>query len=354
MVFRFSATITFLIYCALSAKILQITDIHLDVDYSVRGDSKEMCHEKSMKITANLGRFGDYMCDSPDVCNFRIIFDLNEKNLLEHLMANASKIIANPDLLLLSGDFVPHIEEYDFNYVRNALEIITNYTMKYYPNTTIIPLLGNHDAVPPNALPDHDGTIYEIAYSLWKQWIGEENAMCRYLICVQETFLKGGYYKYEWNDKAIIAVLNTNLYYRFNPAIKNFKNKTDPAGQFAFLNHILMSAEKAKKKVHIVAHIAPGVFEKSPYISWMEPEYNQHLIDITIKFANTIGWMLFGHHHSDTFHIVTDFEGKPVQIYLMAPSVTPWFSSLPGAGSINPSFRVYIMDDGTQQLIDAV
>uniref|UniRef100_A0A914YSC3 Sphingomyelin phosphodiesterase C-terminal domain-containing protein n=1 Tax=Panagrolaimus superbus TaxID=310955 RepID=A0A914YSC3_9BILA len=50
--------------------------------------------------------------------------------------------------------------------------------------------------------------------------------------------------------------------------------------------------------------------------------------------------MLFGHHHTDTFHILKDDQGNPVQVMLMAPSVTPWFSDLPGAGSNNPAFRV--------------
>ncbi|VDN26115.1 unnamed protein product [Gongylonema pulchrum] len=69
------------------------------------------------------------------------------------------------------------------------------------------------------------------------------------------------------------------------------------------------------------------VFERTPGFTWMVPEYNQRFIDITVKYARTIGWMIFGHHHTDTFHIIK-------AIYLeLAPSIhrfafTTWMKAL--------------------------
>ncbi|VDN37399.1 unnamed protein product [Gongylonema pulchrum] len=103
------------------------------------------------------------------------------------------------------------------------------------------------------------------------------------------------------------------MYYRFNPAINDFVDKKDPAGQFAFLIDVLENAQATNKTVNVIAHIAPGgkhignmtlVFERTPGFTWMVPEYNQRFIDITVKYARTIGWMIFGHHHTDTFHII--------------------------------------------------
>ena len=37
----------------------------------------------------------------------------------------------------------------------------------------------------------------------------------------------------------------------------------------------------------------------------------------------------------------------------MAPAVTPWFSSLPGAGANNPAFRIYDYDINTEEILDA-
>ncbi|PIO62945.1 hypothetical protein TELCIR_15475 [Teladorsagia circumcincta] len=40
-----------------------------------------------------------------------------------------------------------------------------------------------------------------------------------------------------------------------------------------------------------------------------------------------------------------DSNGSSVQFALMTPAVTPWFSSLEGAGANNPAFRIYFTDD---------
>ncbi|VDK50566.1 unnamed protein product [Cylicostephanus goldi] len=58
------------------------------------------------------------------------------------------------------------------------------------------------------------------------------------------------------------------------------------------------------RTVHIVAHIAPGVFERTPGFSWFRDPYNEKFLNLTIKYADVIGLMIFGHHHTDTFHLV--------------------------------------------------
>lgn len=49
-----------------SSKILQITDVHLDIQYNTKGDRKQMCH-LNPDVVDKLGQFGDYMCDAPKV-----------------------------------------------------------------------------------------------------------------------------------------------------------------------------------------------------------------------------------------------------------------------------------------------
>uniref|UniRef100_A0AC34REN9 Calcineurin-like phosphoesterase domain-containing protein n=1 Tax=Panagrolaimus sp. JU765 TaxID=591449 RepID=A0AC34REN9_9BILA len=145
-------------------------------------------------------------------------------------------------------------------------------------------------------------------------------------------------------------MLNTNLYYRFNSA--NFTDKNDPGKQFEFMEQVLSTAKMEKKFVHIVSHIAPGVFERTPNFTWMPDFYNRKFLDLTVKYSTTIKWMIFGHHHTDTFHIVKDSNNEPVQLMLMAPSVTPWFSDLDGAGANNPAFRIIDYDPKTWEFND--
>ncbi|KIH56631.1 hypothetical protein ANCDUO_13187 [Ancylostoma duodenale] len=144
--------------------------------------------------------------------------------------------------------------------------------------------------------------------------------------------------------------------FRPNKAYANFTNKEDPAEQFAFMQSVLEAASKCRKQpspgcsptVHIVAHIAPGVFERTPNFTWFRDPYNEKFLKLTVDYAEVIGMMLFGHHHTDTFHLVKDANGTAVQFVLMSPAVTPWFSSLDGAGANNPAFRLYDANyDGT-------
>ncbi|RCN35990.1 hypothetical protein ANCCAN_18135 [Ancylostoma caninum] len=83
-------------------------------------------------------------------------------------------------------------------------------------------------------------------------------------------------------------------------------------------------------------------------MTWFRDPYNEKFLKLTVDYADEIGMMLFGHHHTDTFHLVKDANGTAVQFMLMSPAVTPWFSSLDGAGANNPAFRVYDANyDGT-------
>uniref|UniRef100_A0A0N5B652 Metallophos domain-containing protein n=1 Tax=Strongyloides papillosus TaxID=174720 RepID=A0A0N5B652_STREA len=276
-----------------------------------------MCHITNKVSTVSLGIYGDYMCDTP-------------QKLLEHSISSAAKTISNPDLILWTGDNIPHIEKYDLDYVVDTINTTTNYIKKFFPETKVLPLFGNHDYSPANKFPDRNNTIYFKTYNLWKNWIGEKN---------EQTFLKGGYYKYESDNNTIWLCLNTNLYYIYNEA--KMDDKADPAGQFQFMKNELNKAKESKKFVHIISHIPPGAFERTPNFTWLHPQYNEDFLNIVIKYSDIIKWMIFGHHHTDTFRMVLNNKNEPVQMMFMAPSVTPWFSDLPGAGSNNPAFRIF-------------
>uniref|UniRef100_A0A915CJW6 Calcineurin-like phosphoesterase domain-containing protein n=1 Tax=Parascaris univalens TaxID=6257 RepID=A0A915CJW6_PARUN len=316
-----------------AAQFLQLSDFHFDRDYSAQfGNVAEKCHQKSNVKRSKLGQFGDYACDAP-------------KSLIKKTLAAAKEVIPNPDFVFWTGDNVPHIDDYNETYVELVLQTVSGMLYTAYPNTSVLPIFGNHDYAPSNAFPDHNCSLYSNIYKMWKNWIGSAN---------MDTFLKGGYYKYAAPNNVTILALNTNLYYKFNQAIPNFTNPSDPADQFQFITDTLDVARRQRQTVHVVAHIPPGVFERTPNFTWMLPQYNQRFIDITVRYADTIKWMIFGHHHTDTFHIVKDpGTGNPVQVYLIAPAVTPWFSSLEGAGANNPAFRVFDYDVRTQQLLDA-
>uniref|UniRef100_A0A0N5ASH1 Metallophos domain-containing protein n=1 Tax=Syphacia muris TaxID=451379 RepID=A0A0N5ASH1_9BILA len=320
-----------------SGMVLQLTDFHYDEFYSIYGEpsSKNLCHNTTLNSNATNGEYGDYMCDANEVT-------IRRYKLILHML-NYVKKTPNLDYIFWTGDNFPHIENYTIEALENTIKKVTGFVQEAFPHTLVLPTFGNHDYSPANAFPDNGSILYDYVYELWKHWITEEN---------KETFLRGGYYKYKIKDKVIILVLNTNLYYQPNKAYDTFANKSDPAGQFKFMFDTLEDAKASNSTVHVVAHIAPGVFERTPSFKWMHREYNEKFIKITVKYASVISSMIFGHHHTDTFHIVKDPESKPVQVYFMAPALTPWFSSLKGAGSNNPSYRILKYDTTLKKLSD--
>lgn len=317
---------------------IQFTDFHQDDWYnSTSGDTAYYCHHNPNASIANntkLGQYGDFRCDSPQALVLSAI--------------KAAKIfLPDPDFIIWTGDSFPHIPNnlYSTSNVISTLKLVTSQLKSagFPASIPILPVFGNHDYWHSDAFPDKQNAVFQSTFEMWKDWIGEEN---------RATFLRGGYYQYRrWNNLTVLA-LNTNLYYRFDSAFCGFQSMRDPAGQFAFMEQVLSSAQANGDHVGVFAHIAPGAFERTPNFTWFREDYNRRFLNITVRYSSIIKWMLFGHHHTDTFHIVKDNAGKSAQVYLLAPAVTPWRSTLPGAGANNPAFRTFSYDPNSWDLQD--
>ncbi|WKY13211.1 hypothetical protein Q1695_004204 [Nippostrongylus brasiliensis] len=140
-------------------KILHLADFHLDVDYSVDGDKSKMCHTTNSVPKSRLGPFGDYMCDAP-------------KPLVVHAIDEAKRLVPDPDLIIWTGDNVPHVDGYDWNYVINVMNLTTTLLYSQFPTKVILPTFGNHDYAPANGF-DTNSTLYAAMWELWKRDLDE-------------------------------------------------------------------------------------------------------------------------------------------------------------------------------------
>ncbi|CAI5450623.1 unnamed protein product [Caenorhabditis angaria] len=84
-------------------QVLHLADFHLDLQYSKTGNNQKMCHDDGVKRNSTLGDFGDYMCDAP-------------KPLVQHAIEESARLFPHPDLILWTGDNVPHIDGYQWDY----------------------------------------------------------------------------------------------------------------------------------------------------------------------------------------------------------------------------------------------
>jgi len=59
-------------------------------------------------------------------------------------------------------------------------------------------------------------------------------------------------------------------------------------------------------QVLLVGHVPPGVVGRCRSISWMRPAFNQRFVDLLRQYHSIVVATMFGHEHTDAFHVVYD------------------------------------------------
>jgi len=333
-----------------------ISDLHLDYAYVKGGNKSNNCHAVSSSDAAKpsinhdiVGPAGNYNCDSPEV-------------LVESALLAMARIEPNPDFIVWTGDSAPHVweppptEEYIFNVTKHVFTRLD----KLFPNVTIIPALGNHDASPPDQFPQYDPEVNkstpEFYNNLWKNGAFGDHIDSEGM----ETFNQCGYYSKVVKPKNSsqnlrFIVLNTNLYYH-----DKFSSGPDPCGQLNWFNETLIASDQ--EKVFIVAHVPPGSYEKSPgrsnfntpeeFVTDIHKRYIQLVTDPSN--VDKISAHLYGHLHTDTFRVFLDRATKrdAVGVAFMAGSVTPVVWAKGEVVGVNPTVRLFEFDDTNTTVTD--
>ncbi|EDR28389.1 sphingomyelin phosphodiesterase, putative [Entamoeba dispar SAW760] len=305
--------ITLLISIVSSYQIWQVTDVHFDGNYKEGSDPNTVC--RSGEGTAR--KIGDYSCDTTDYVL---------KSVPKFINYQSSDKKHNK-ILIYNGDILPRkLGEYDEMYLKEGLDNATKF-LKEFNRFEIIPMLGNHDALPENYQDESKSSLFRYAAKKYSRWLPQS---------ALETFKRGGYYTKEIlgtgeEEKTYVVVLNTVLYYTFN---KLTENDTDPIEQFKWFKETMDKYTEENKKVIVAAHICPGVSER---YNWSEQMYNQYddkLIDLITQYSNITIGMICGHLHLDTYRIMQSKDKKKTVIGYLSPSLDTYLG-------INPSIRLY-------------
>ena len=327
----------FLITTLSAYQIWQVTDVHYDANYKPNTDLSTYC--RSGNGTAR--PFGDYNCDT----TYEVLSSIPPFIKMHSSDKNKNKI------LLYNGDIIPRHVEYDtFDYIAEGLDNATIF-LNSFEDFEVIPMLGNHDAIPENHLNETTTFVYEYAAKKWRKWLPESAI---------KTFRKGGYYtkrirntgsenrmindnkndnfnnnnndnKNVKDEEAYVIVLNTVLYYTHNPTVAD---GTDPCDQFVWLEETLENYRRGKKNVLIAAHICPGVSERYNWTDQMYGQYDSRLINLIASYDDVVIGMVCGHLHLDTFRILESDDRKHTVIGYLSPSLDAYLS-------VNPSLRIY-------------
>ncbi|KAL1420729.1 hypothetical protein MTO96_004465 [Rhipicephalus appendiculatus] len=307
----------------------QLTDLHLDRDYSTRGSRKLSCHriDKGPTGLGTVGPYGDFLCNTPKV-------------LATSTFAAMERIKPDVDFILWTGDNMPHATGITWSalysqtdWIRAAL---SRQALRH--RALLVPTLGNHDWVPANALDSEDAAHY-------RAFLNE--AGFRRLLPVDGRSL---------SKNIRLVCINSALWYNINKGQRPGPN--DP--QMAWLREQLQDAQRLGQKVYISGHIGPGFFVRSIAGKAARPvlfdDINDKYQDLVAEYKDVVAGQFFGHQHSNSFALLSDRNGTPVNSIQLAGSVTPWGSSHPiyrtESVPTNPCVRLYTYRRTTGELLD--
>uniref|UniRef100_A0A182P3A7 Sphingomyelin phosphodiesterase n=1 Tax=Anopheles epiroticus TaxID=199890 RepID=A0A182P3A7_9DIPT len=313
-------------------KIVQITDLHYDPNYRPGYNAvcgAPACCRESQGVPEDsengAGHWGDYRnCDMP-------------WNAVEDLLERVAEDHPDADFIYHTGDIIDHgIWETSIGYnVRSISRVIEKFR-ETFPETPIYNILGNHEAHPTNVYelgeisrPDFSTNwLYHLSADLWSQWLPR---------AAEQTIRLGGYYTALVRPGFRVIALNNNDCYTFNWWILFQPDALK--GQLQWLHDVLLQAERANEKVHILAHLPIS----SDCFSVWQREYRR----ILERFRDTISAQFHGHTHKDEFNVFYGSENPEFAVGVA------WNG---GSGTthtdVNPNYVVYYVNPETYEVTD--
>ena len=308
-------------------KMVQVTDIHYDQRYVENGtiycSTPLCCHEPASQYSRKKsGKFGSLLnCDT-------------SLNTLQSFVQAANNL--NPDLIIWTGDNAEHdnwnsTQEEVYvatKAIKNAIDEVFQHRIPVYP------VIGNHEVYPNDIWKSGNEIIFKELADIYKDYFFEDQAY--------ESFSKYGYYtELHPNTNLRIVALNCLYCDAVNYHLLG-TNYTEAKKEFIWLEEVLRQAEKNGEYVYILDHF-PINGEFTLF------ECSKRLRALFDRFDYIIRGYFSGHNHYDDIAPVRRyFEPRPIiNINYIAPSLTS-----NEAGGINPSFRQYIIDSKTKNVID--
>ena len=308
-------------------RVMQITDIHLDLEYNKDGIANckyPMCCRDNKINNDEDGEeetCGDYGYEGKS--------DLSEEIFESFLIDSSSK--GNIDFILWTGDNAPHdIWKGNQEETYNITEKIVGKFNETFPNKSIYFCLGNHERFPCDNYQDNEEELLKTYSSIYEHYLNKE---------ALTNFTFYGYYSIKVDNNLTIISINCLLCDSVNFHLIN-SSKAHTIEMFIWLEKELEAAEKDKYFVYILNH-----FPLNADFNLAEcAKRFQALFD---RYEYNIRGIFSGHTHKDDIEGITEYFNKDKIIHLnfIAPPLTTFEYML-------PSYRIYIIDKETKRVID--
>jgi sphingomyelin phosphodiesterase acid-like 3 len=288
--------------------------------------------------------------------------------LLVSALAAMRRQNPSPDFMVITGDFLCHNFQKNFarygkaypdslrSFSTKTIRFMAMMLNQYFPQTTILPVLGNNDSFCGDYMIDPDGEFLNNFARAFAPLQRNHNAHAdaRFIA----TFSKGGYYTFSLRDGSggKMVMLNTVFFSnKYSNACGGLKG--NPAGvELNWLAGVLKQSQAAKSKLWLACHIPPGIdaYASSKNATgnclqdiktmWRD-SCSAVYLGLVTRYAPIIHAGFAGHTHMDDFRLLYQ-NGKPISFMHITPAVSPLFAN-------NPGFQVITYSKATFSLLNA-
>ena len=313
-------------------RMLQITDLHLDLEYKEGAKGKcnyPLCCRDMPEENENIdeselaGKYGfEGTCDA-------------NLELLKSFVEDAYN--RNVDFIIWTGDNPPHDSwgKNDQEKSNNITKIIKNTIESKFNNSQdnipIFYCLGNHERYPNDNFRPNETEMLKSMADIFNDYLSSD---------AYEDFKNYGYYTMKYKDSNLrIISLNCLVCDTLNFNLLN-STKAQAKAMFEWLEKELQKAEQNNEFVYILDH-----FPINGDVTLIECGKRFHALFQRYQF--NIRGIFSGHTHLDDLVFITEYYNKDkiININYIAPQFTTFSQKL-------PSYRIYIIDEETKQIID--
>ncbi len=273
--------------------------------------------------------------------------------LLRAALAQMKETLPDPALLILPGDFLAHDFRSAFNaaagdhsdaayrvFVRKTMEFLGLQLRQAFPETPILPAVGNNDEICGDYALQPNGPFLADTLPILRMLVGAAG---------QPGFDRdwAGYGNYSVTLPGLRVVFANTVFFS-----RNYQNKCGAPGDpdpgqatLAWLASELAAARQAQEHVWLVYHIPPGIdgfatlhkgsCPDTMVAMWQEPSA-EAFAALLRRYADTVAASFGGHTHMDDFRLIGD-DGGYYAFALITPALSPIFGQ-------NPAFRTVSWD----------
>jgi sphingomyelin phosphodiesterase acid-like 3 len=279
--------------------------------------------------------------------------------LLESTLDAMRNEVSDPEVLLVTGDFLAHgfREKFDRtvrnhgdlqydDFVNKTIAFLAEELRAAFPRARLIPVIGNNDGYCGDYRSTPRSTFLTRLAVEWGGSVGapDPNAFVA-------RFSIGGYYTVPLPAGNAEAVVLNDVFWSAKYVNACGNKQDDPGGdELKWLTQTLHAA--GAHPVWLLAHIPPGVdvfsttqSKSARPVMMLADRFNDAFVSLLRETPPTIAMALAGHTHMNSFRVIGPGATTPVTPMLVQPAVSPIFGG-------NPTFSVLDVDSQTARLDD--